>query len=298
MQRSVVAAALLIAVLTSINAHAQCCGAATTAYYQSVAYTAYSPAVYQTYRTGWYPGYFLDRIRTRVFGAPSTYVAAYPTSYVASYPSTYVASYPSAYVASYPSSYVTSYPAYTASYGTSYAPVSSCSTCSTQTVSYAASQCCDPCTPCSTCAVSQASYQQQSGGCDCAPASTSSQPASPANGTPQPEIDPNQPVQEERSTLRQTNGSEQGGVEEPPPAEGSEAPANNASEGTDAESATYLEAPALFDPRDRTASRKISPVRKALYEKPAGYQRVSSGRTKITAEQAKRDAAGWTSAVK
>src|SRR5688500_16456453 len=96
MRSVTVLAAIVASGLLTGGAKAQCCGGATpayyqprTAYYQPAAYTAYPPVAYQTYRTGWYPGYFLDRIRTRLWGSPSTYVAAYPSTYVASYPSTY-----------------------------------------------------------------------------------------------------------------------------------------------------------------------------------------------------------------
>ena len=56
----------------------------------------------------------------------------------------------------------------------------------------------------------------------------------------------------------------------------------------------YFEAPKLFNPNDRTASRVAAPVHNAIYEKPASYHQVSTG--PITAAQAQQDAAGWTSA--
>jgi len=60
------------------------------------------------------------------------------------------------------------------------------------------------------------------------------------------------------------------------------------------DNSSYLEAPKLFNPKDRTAQRSIAPVRTALYEQPAKFQRASTARATITAEQAQKDAAGWT----
>jgi hypothetical protein len=62
------------------------------------------------------------------------------------------------------------------------------------------------------------------------------------------------------------------------------------------DSSTYFEAPKLFNPKDRTASRGIAPVRTALYEQPASMLRISAQRTVITEQQAQQDAAGWSSA--
>jgi hypothetical protein len=64
------------------------------------------------------------------------------------------------------------------------------------------------------------------------------------------------------------------------------------------DNSTYLEAPKLFNPRDRTAQRNIAPVHTALYQQPASYQQISTTRTVVTAEQAQKDATGWTSASK
>jgi hypothetical protein len=290
--RSTIAAALLvIAATAAVEANAQCCGVATTAYYQPATYTAYSPVVYQTNYSGWYPGYFLDRIRARWWGAPRTYVASYPSTYVASYPSTYVASYPSTYVASYPS--------YTASYAASYAPVSACSTCTAAPqVTMRPLVACDPCStcsPCSSCGVIQTSYVESSGCASCGTGGygADSSSSTPSNGTPQPEIDPNAQTPLERSQMKvPPNGTE------PPPAEVPDAATpDDATEGAET-NANYLEPPELFDPKDRTAQHKVSPVRTALYQQAVGHRNVSNARQKITAEQAQRDAAGWTSASK
>lgn len=302
---SIVAAVSLAACCPTV-ANAQCCGGATTAYYQPAAYTAYSPVVYQSYYSGWYPGYFFDRIRARLWGAPSTYVAAYPTTYTAAYPTSYAASYP----------------AYTTSYAASYAPVSSAPVCSTCTANYSpCATCatvqqvslrpvgsCDPCSTCATCSsysVSQTSYEAPGGCAACGGSaniveSTNTggmagpQPAATPNGTSQPTIDPGQSVPESR--LKQINGSDPP-VTPAPPAGNTQPPAETAP-ASDGNNAQYFEAPELFNPKDRTAQRGIAPVRTALYEQPVGYQQVSVPSTsRITAEQARRDAAGWTSAT-
>ncbi len=175
---SVIVVALVATLCVANVAQAQCCGGggATTAFYQPAAYTAYSPVAYTTVNTGWYPGYFLDRIRSRLWGAPSTYVAAYPTTYAAAYPSTYAAAYPSTYAAAYPSTHVAAYPStYAASYpayATSYSPCSTCAPAPQVTLRPVCTTCADPCTTCSSYSggaaygVSQTSYQE-AGGCAC-----------------------------------------------------------------------------------------------------------------------------------
>ena len=146
---SVIVVALVATLCVANVAQAQCCGGgATTAFYQPAAYTAYSPVAYSTYNTGWYPGYFLDRIRTRLWGAPSTYVAAYPSTYVAAYPTSYAASYPA--------------------YATCYSPCSTCEPAPQVMLRPVCTTCSDPCTTCSSCSggaaygVSQTSYQESS----------------------------------------------------------------------------------------------------------------------------------------
>jgi hypothetical protein len=81
---------------------------------------------------------------------------------------------------------------------------------------------------------------------------------------------------------------------ETPGADGGTTPPEGATNGDP--NATYFEAPKLFNPNDRTAKRVAAPVWKALYERPVAARQVSTGR--ITAAQAERDAAGWTSASK
>ena len=308
-----VCAALLLAVCFATSARAACCGGATTAYYQPAAYTAYSPVAYQTYYSGWYPGYFLDRVRARLWGSPSTYVAAYPSTYVASYPSTYVASYSTAYSASYPS-YTASYAAPAASYA---APA--CTSCATQVTLRPVCETCPAtvCDPCSTCSVNQVSYQEPSQCATCnggqqtfqsgqggttivVPNGTVVTPGSqqppPYEGTSQPEVDPSTQIGP-RETQRPVNGQQQPPVEPKP---GNDTNGNGVEQGFDGEgsdSGAYWEAPQLFmNPNDRTAQRRIAPVRTAVYRQPVGYRSTSTVPPKITAEQAARHAIGWTSA--
>ena len=61
---------------------------------------------------------------------------------------------------------------------------------------------------------------------------------------------------------------------------------------------TYLQPPKLFDPRDRTAKRgSIAPVHTAVYQQPVSVRQTSAApRGPITAEQAQKDAIGWTTA--
>ena len=311
-------AALVLAAGVAPSASAQCCGGGTAvSYYQPAAYTAYSPVAYQSYYSGWYPGYWLDRVRTRLWGSPSTYVAAYPSTYAAAYPSTVVASYQ---------------PAYTASYATSYAPASACATCSTYTAGYSpcttcavqqvtmrpvcetCSVSCDPCSACSAYGVSQTTYQSsgcttcnggrpqqggQSGTTIVVPNGTVVTPGGqqqpmPANGGAQPMIGPTEQVPQERTYQRPAD--ENGPNITPEPAgdiNGSPADYPN---GTEGNNATFFEAPKLFNPKDRTANRRIAPVRTALYEQPVGYAPAAVVRTKITAQQAAQDATGWISA--
>lgn len=312
---------------TAAEANASCCGGggvATTAFYPqtysanySGSYSAYYPATtYQT--TGWYPGYYWNRVRMRLWGSPSTYVAAYPST---------------AYVASYA-------PSYSVGYATSYAAPSGCSTCgtsacSTCTAGYApsCSTCtqqvtlrpvCDTCTTCSTCdscstcsscssGVVQTSYQQSTGCSTCnggvqrqstvvteqrAPEQAAPQqtfnPGSDATSTSNnagPQIDPNASVPIQREEQRPvTNGS----TEETQPAPGDDSSEIDPYDTGDGESSTFLQPPKLFDPNDRTAKRSIAPVTTALYQKQVSYRNVSTA--PVTAQQVKQDAIGWTSA--
>jgi hypothetical protein len=308
----IVAAVVVASARVSVEANAQCCGAPATAYYQPAVYTAYSPVAYQTYRAGWYPGYFLDQIRTRLWGSPSTYVAAYPSTYVASYPSAYAASYPSSYVASYA-------PSYSAGYAPSYSPCTSCAPVQQVTMrpmcctsAYTPPCDCDPCSSCASCGtsgVSQASYQ--SGGCaSCGVGTTSgativipnstevtpgTEQSTPSNGYRQPELAPGEQIAPERTFQRPVNGDQQQDVQPEPGSDSGDAELERVPEGDGAESSTFFEPPKLFNPNDRTARRSIDPVRTAIYQQDVSHMRVSAQR-KINAQQAQRDAAGWVSA--
>jgi hypothetical protein len=283
----VVLALVTILCVTS-NANAQCCGGATTAFYQPAAQTAYSPVVY-TANTGWYPGYFLDRVRARLWGAPATYVAAYPSTYVAAYPSTYVAAYPS--------------------YTASYSPCSTCAPAPQVTLRPVSTTCCDPCATCSSCSsgsaygVSQTSYQESSG-CACnggsshgtetvvVPNGTVETPGiqAPSNGLQPPAV-----PQTFESTPRSTERPLGEGLE-PTPAGNNGGATEGTQNGTTNSSGAYFEAPELFSPQDRAAQSRVAPVKMALYEQPIRHHRVSAKPLQITAQQAELDAAGWRSA--
>ncbi len=94
-------------------------------------------------------------------------------------------------------------------------------------------------------------------------------------------------------------------VDSTPPANVQPAPGSD-TEGVDpykvnkGDSATYFEAPKLFNPKDRTAKHTgIAPVRTAVYEQPVMYRKTSTtSRGPVTAAQAQQDAIGWSSASK
>jgi hypothetical protein len=290
--RSVSGLAALVMSVALVGDVSACgaCGGATTAYYQPTAYTtAYAPAYTSYYAgSGWYPGYWLDRVSQSVWGTPTTYTVAYPSTYTASYA-----------------------PAYSVGYATAYAApaCSSCSTCSTCTAGYA---------PCSTCATTVTMRPVCETACGCTDCSSTCSSCSgggcsscgqtetvvssgviPTGGSsgvnPPPDLpsDANVPEVRRKPTTEEADKLSPGPADENTPAEapGTTPPAGDATDGTPS---TYFEAPKLFIPNDRTAARVAAPVRKALYERPVAARQVSTGR--ITAAQAERDAAGWTSA--
>jgi hypothetical protein len=316
-RRAVVALAVFAMLMVAAQANAACCGGGmTTAFYPSThsayyagSYSASYPMTYQTNYSGWYPGYYWDRIRTRLWGSPSTYVAAYPTM-------AYSASYAPTYTASYAPTYATT--SYSPTYATSYAApaCSSCATCQSCTVGYAPSTCatCAPsCPTCPTCAVpsgvTQTSYQQQQPPCNCGNGQTQMQ-----QSTGSAERAPDEATTRTYSTDSGNAGSTQPSVpegtpaierqEQKPPVNGT--PETQPSPGDDStedpevapylkgENSTYFEPPKLHDPNDRTAQRAIAPVKTALYKQLVAYRNVSTQR--VTAEQARQDAIGWTSA--
>jgi hypothetical protein len=65
---------------------------------------------------------------------------------------------------------------------------------------------------------------------------------------------------------------------------------------TSDESASFFEAPRLFNPKDQTADRgSVAPVRTAVYHKPAAGQPSKMRNVSLSRRQAELDAAGWTS---
>jgi hypothetical protein len=73
------------------------------------------------------------------------------------------------------------------------------------------------------------------------------------------------------------------------------APTGDNVNGTEG-SSTYLEAPQLFNPRDRAAQYNAAPVRSAVLYRPASQSSPTA--TPISWQQAEQDAAGWSSASK
>src|SRR4051794_20910868 len=128
--------------------------APTTSYYAPAYSTAY-------YGGGWYPGKFINRLRTRMFGttayvAPAAYSAGYAPTYSAGYAASYAPSSCPSCQANYMTSYAPSCPTCA-----SYAPACPCETCSTPCQS-----CSGGCSACSAQAPVQAGYApEQSSGC-------------------------------------------------------------------------------------------------------------------------------------
>jgi hypothetical protein len=334
MRRALCAIAVFAVLLVAAKTKAACCGGwGTTAYYPSTyntyyagSYAASYPAAYQTSYagTGWYPGYYWDRIRTRLWGSPTTYVAAYPgTAYYASYAPSYGVSYAPTYAAASYSAPACASCSTCQSCTAGHAP---CSTCGVQQVTLrpvcttACSSPCDACASdcsgCSTCAgqvVTQTSYERPACA-TCNGSSTvhveqgSSTTPSPDVATPPPTFGtqettgagekPALPADssvpgEQLQNKPPTNGAES----QPGPGDDTETtPAKELYKVESTDSATMWEAPKLHDPNDRTAQRSIAPVKNALYKQPAGYRTVSMQR--VSAEQARKDAIGWTSASK
>lgn len=254
------------------DAVAQCCSTQTV---------GYSPVVYQqtsTAYTGWYPGKWLGNF---LFGRPAvttTYSAGYaPTSYATPYTAGYAPTY----------TYQTAYrPTYPATYGpvvqTVSRPVvlspvvSSCSGCATG------------CDACSTCGVAQAVYDSPSTGCtNCAQGATYYEPSASTYSEPSraPTLAPQDNPPAERSML-----------EKPELPETESDSFDSTEEGFDSDNA-YWEAPKLFNPNDKTASRVTVPVRNAVYKKPAPAYAASAS---VAAGKPSHQvgASGWVSASK
>lgn len=302
---------------------------AYSSYYAPTAHQTYyapSAAAYQTYyapaaapvaaapvvyTSGWYPGYWLDRTRAALFGRRPV-VAAAPTTYAASYPSSYVASYPTNYTASYPTNYVASYPSVAAP------ACSSCVAPQQVTLRPACAPACATCEPCTNCAVTNvtpASYVETSPACTNCTASPATSEPTPAvmqgpstYSTPQPGLSPTDTTPSTRQQLRPTTPVDTQGV-------GGDSTNGTSARSTDVldqflnqpenkenqESAKVLDipdAPALFDPKDKTVKLSPAPIHMAVYKRPAGETRNSVKTQPISLEKAKRDAMGWTSASK
>jgi hypothetical protein len=84
---------------------------------------------------------------------------------------------------------------------------------------------------------------------------------------------------------------------EPTPATPPPTPGANSPYDVKKDNSTYLQPPALFSPNDRTAQRVMAPVHTALYQQPASYHSISTAPITITAEQAAKDAEGWSSSA-
>lgn len=311
--RAAIVAVGLFAVLQfAEGANAACCGGASTAFVPTTSFYAGSHTAYYptAANTGWYPGYWLNRIRTRLWGSPTTYVAAYPaTTFTASYAPTYTASYA---------------PSFSVSHA---APAcSSCSTCQSCTVGYAPSACsaCSACTVPS--GVTQTSFVQQQPGCASCGTGVQTEVQQSFDSSSSSTRTPDEAVQTFDSNGTSSNSNTQPSVPEGTPIErqgqrppvdttpepAQPGPVNESTddavdpevapykvESSSGDSSTFFEAPKLHDPNDRTASRVLAPVKTALYKQPVSYQGVTAqprSQQRITAEQARRDAIGWTSA--
>jgi len=254
---------------------------------------AYQPVAVQQVRTGWYPGRFFDRLRMRRWGitpvAPTTTVAAAP---VATAPVATTAAF-TPYTAAF--AYTAARPVVTPfaplARTTFFAPaattvarqvvmspvVSSCSVCGCNPC------CCDPCATaaCPTCptGVNQAVFTDSSSPCvGCAPAagvpSYSSSPNGGGRPTPQPSLAPDEAVPDSSQYDVQRPATDDDSSADPTPI-------------PEEDSSTSLEAPRLFDPRDRTASRSPTvDVQHAVYRQPASSQGISHSRVEV-------DAHGW-----
>jgi hypothetical protein len=121
-------------------------------------------------------------------------------------------------------------------------------------------------------------------------------PASTAATEQRPNLEGNQTVPQ--STYRKVPTEATPPQSQPAPEPKSEDPYKVPSATKTSDSSTYLEAPKLWDPRDRTAQRSIAPVHTALYKQPASFRPISTSvkRGPVTAQQAEQNAIGWTSA--
>jgi len=123
------------------------------------------------------------------------------------------------------------------------------------------------------------------------------QPNAPLTPEPKPTLDPNQQQQQQAQSTTTNRPLENTAT--PPQQPAQPASSHPEYDVKKNDNSTYLEAPKLFSPQDRTAQRgSIAPVHTALYKQPASYRQISTADTVVTAEQAHKDAAGWTSVSK
>lgn len=120
--------------------------------------------------------------------------------------------------------------------------------------------------------------------------------SSSSNAGAAPRIDPNANVPEQRVEQKPpTNGTN-----EVQPSPGDELNETNEAGVEDpykvdpSDNSTFNEAPQLFDPNDRTVLRGPATVKTAVFKQAASYRSISA--RPITAEQAQKDAAGWSGA--
>lgn len=274
--------ASVVSVAASIGAapavHAQCdtCATPTVAYYQPT--VAYQPVATQQVRTGWYPGRWFDRRRMRRWGV-STAAAPAPT-YTVGYAPTAAAYTP--YTAAYaytPTSYTAAYRPYVTAYAPLARPasytvarpvvmspvVSTCGTCGCNPCSCNPCGCAQPacggcgtCSSCSSCSsgVSQAVYGAPSTGCSSCAAGSGvpiySGASTGSSQIPQPQLAPNETIPDSSRYESQRQESIDTTTDPEPVTD----------------SSTYFEAPKLFNPRDRSASRPTVDVHNAVYRQP------------------------------
>jgi hypothetical protein len=165
--------------------------------------------------------------------------------------------------------------------------------------------------------VTQTSYEQPACGCNGGASHVHVQQAPPATqrvpeeassiqtfggststgGSEQPAVPPGTPETERREEQKPpTNGT---GTQPGPGTDtngANETPVGDIYKVEEKDTGAFFEAPKLHDPNDRTAWRSIAPVKTAVYKQPVAYRNVSTQR--VTAEQARQDAVGWTSVSK
>ncbi len=283
---SVVSVAAIVATAPDANAQCSTCATPTVAYYQPT--VAYQPVATQQVRTGWYPGRWFDRRRMRRWGVSTAAAPAYTTGYAP-----YTAAY-TPYTAAYaytPTSYTAAYRPYVTSYAplarTSYYSVarpvvmspiaSACGACGCDPCGCAQPACggCGSCSSCSS-GVSQPVYGAPSTGCSSCATGSSVPSYSPSTSaipqTPQPALRPDERIP---ASTRY-------------PSESPESDDTSNDPSPEADASTYLEAPRLFNPRDRSASRPTVDVHNAVYRQPVTNHAASHAPAREV------DAYGWS----